>query len=700
VMAAAAVWAGACGGIYLGRGAIAALTLAVPVLTWSIGLRRGAAILALAAVGITSGITAAGRIEATLTAPVPSGPGTVTGVAVTDPLPYGREERFILQPVGWQPLRGAYVSWAGPAIVVVGAVPPLEAGSLVSAAGLLRTAPDMIRGDPVAARISVDDVEILGNAAVPLVRAGNLVRARVQGRIGSVAVSPATALLSGFLIGDVAGLPDDDVESLRRAGLTHFVAVSGSNVALVLGAWWLVIGPFGAGVRARAVTGLLVLAVFVVATRWEPSVIRAATMAALVLGSRAVAVPLDAWTALGGAAAVLLAASGDLAVDVGFQLSAAATAGVLAGATVWRGRRPRWLWTALVATVSAQLAVVPLLLAHFGSVPLLSPVANLVAAPLVTGATALGVVGVVLPWNVPLGLATVLADGVLRVARVAGGWPQLGPLAVLIGGGALVVVWRTRFRSLALAAVAAAVVVRMLPAPPPGVPTVTFIDVGQGDATLIRDPGGGAVLVDGGRDPAVLRAALRRYGVGHLDVVVATHGDTDHAGGLLGVQTAVDVDRLWIPVGQGEIDVIPAVVASARADGVPVEEVAAGRLATVGEIRIELVGPRRRYASENDGSVILWISARGHHVLVAGDAEAVAQRELPALRPDVLLVPHHGSATSDLEWLRRTVGAVAIVSVGPNTYGHPDPEVIATLEHANVEIHLTENEGDISVPLP
>lgn len=700
VTAAVAVWAGAILGINAGRVAVSTLALGTVLAAARLGLRRGALIVALGLVGAITGALAVGRIEATLAATVPSGPGTVTGVALTDPLPYGREQRFLMRPGGWQPRRGEHIDWNGPAIVVIGTAPALAAGDAVAVEGLLRTDPDVIRGDPVAARISARDVEILGVAATPLARAGNLVRVRVQSRIGAVAPTAATALLSGFLIGDVAGLPGDDVESLRHSGLTHFVAVSGSNVAIVLGAWWLVIGPLGGGVRIRAITGLFVLAVFVVATRWEPSVIRAATMAALVLGSRAVSIPMDAWTALGSATAILVAASGDLALDVGFQLSVAATAGVLAGSGMWRGRHPGWLWTALAATVSAQLAVVPLLLIHFGSIPLLSPLANLIAAPLVTGATALGVVGVVLPWNVPLRLATVLAEGVLEVARVAGGWPQLGPLATVVVGGAFMVGWKTRLRPLVVAAAAAATVIGVLPSPPPVVPTVMFIDVGQGDATLIRDPGGAAALIDGGRDPTVVRAALRRYGITRLELVIATHGDSDHAGGLLGIQDAVVVDRIWIPVGQADIDVIPDIVSSARADGVTVEEVAAGRVATIGEFRLEVMGPLRRYASENDGSVVSWMTVRGHHVLVAGDAGATAQHELPVLHPDVLLVPHHGSATSDLEWLRDTAGAVAIVSVGPNTYGHPDPEVMAVLESTGTSIHITQDEGDITVPLP
>ncbi len=86
-------------------------------------------------------------------------------------------------------------------------------------------------------------------------------------------------------------------------------------------------------------------------------------------------------------------------------------------------------------------------------------------------------------------------------------------------------------------------------------------------------------------------------------------------------------------------------------------------------------------------------------MLLAGDIEAVAQRELPPLRPDVLLVPHHGSATTDLDWLAATVGPLAIISVGPNTYGHPNDEVLDLLDATGARVMTTAADGDIVVPL-
>jgi len=127
-----------------------------------------------------------------------------------------------------------------------------------------------------------------------------------------------------------------------------------------------------------------------------------------------------------------------------------------------------------------------------------------------------------------------------------------------------------------------------------------------------------------------------------------------------------------------------------------VDRVGAGFRTRLGSVPVEAIGPRRRYLSQNDGSIVLWLPG-ARSVLLTGDIEAVAQNELPKLRPDVMLVPHHGSATSDLHWLERIAAETVVVSVGENTYGHPAPTVMEVLRASGAEIHVTRDDGDLSV---
>jgi competence protein ComEC len=656
-------------------------------------------VVVLVAAAVASGWLAMSRAETTLTAEVEDGSVQLRGTVADEPVPSGGGSVFVFRPE-CRVEGGACVAAAFPPLgVETESTLQVTAGDLVEVAGQLRPRPGRIRGDPVAGRVADADVTPLRRRMNPLFAAGNALRSHVVRRLDQQS-SRSAALMAGLLIGDTSKMDDDDLEALRRSGLTHFVAVSGSNVALFLAAWWLLWAPLLADPRLRGLWGLVGLALFVVVTRWEASVVRASTMAGLVLVGHALAIPIDAWTALGSATVCLLLFSGDLAANVGFQLSVAATAGVLAGARIFSGRRPRMLWAALGATASAQVAVTPLLLLHFGTVPLLSPLANVLAAPLVVMATALGGVGALAGLDPVLHLGLVAANGVLIVANLASDWPQLGwaEVALLLGLGLL-----SRYPLMRPAAVVV-VVAMVLPASgsyrPPAVAAVTVLDVGQGDAILVQGTGGEVMLIDGGRDPRILRDKLRDRNISHIDILVVSHGDADHVDGLEGLIGRVTVGRIWVPAQPQEEQAMTDLLAHAAEIGVPIRWVDAPGDASFGEFAVSIIGPRRRYAGENDGSIVLMLETGGQSMLLAGDVEAVAQKEIDPPRVDVLLVPHHGSSTSDPDWLRAVAPSQALISVGPNGYGHPSPAILAALRNSGAAILTTQESGDIVVPFP
>jgi len=671
-------------------------TLLAGVATARRDRRATAAVLLLVLGG-----AAAVRARANAGTPLETGPVTISGTAVSDPSGPVDDPWIVIEPV----LILDGMVWA-PAedlarVMVRGRVPAaLSAGEPVLVAGSGRPADFRVRAGSVGGVIEGRDVERLGEARSIVFRAGNRLRARVLGGLERASARPEGALLSGFLIGDVRRLPQADVEALRLAGLSHFVAVSGSNVALFLVAWWVVTAPLGWGPRARAGLGLAGLAVFVVVTRWEPSVIRAAAMTGILLVGRLAGIPIRPWTALGGAVAVLVVLDGGMVGDVGFQLSVAATAGILLVAPLAVDRRPRWIWTTVLATVAAQAAVAPLLLHHFGSVPLLAPATNLVAAPLVAFATSVGGLGAVLHVGPLVDAGARLAAVVLGIARGAAGLPQLTTIwVVALGVAGLGAV---RFRPVRpLAAVIAALVVMgpLIPSGPPSAPTVLFLDVGQGDAALLLGPSGETVLIDGGPDPALLRAHLRDRSIRRIDLLVVSHRHSDHAGGLQGIGAVAGIGRIWHPPQLGEGSALDTVVAEAIASGTVVESPAVGTVATIGDFSIEVLAPLRRYASPNDGSLVLRVVAAGTSIVFSGDIEAVAQRELGPLRADVLKVPHQGAATSDLDWLRDSAPQVAVISVGPNDFGHPSDQVVATLKDAGALVRRTDQEGTVVLRL-
>jgi competence protein ComEC len=351
-------------------------------------------------------------------------------------------------------------------------------------------------------------------------------------------------------------------------------------------------------------------------------------------------------------------------------------------------------------TIGAQSAVAPLLVIHFGSVPLLSPLANIVVAPLVALSTVLGAVGAVGPGFVA-DIGASLAGVVLWLARVASVWPQVG-----WGGLGSVVVGVWLYRRLpglrgAIALVSAAILAVSILGPTRAAPDagVVVLDVGQGDSILLSGGEGRFALVDGGPDPVRLVESLNEYGVKRLDLIVLTHVHADHATGLSGVVGRIPIERVWERAHPHQTGASVELFRLLGEFGVPVSEPTPGELYQLGDLTLTVEGPRRRYASPNDQSIVVTVRGPVRSMLLAGDIETIAQSELGHLRAEVLKVPHQGAATSDPEWLRNVDADLAVISVGPNDFGHPSDWVIATLEETGATVVRTDLAGDVVVPL-
>ena len=330
---------------------------------------------AFCVLGVASGLISSARSEAIESAELPTGSVEVTLRIAEDP----SSSTFGLAVGEVIALDGT--AWDGPRVAVVSLPQVSTVGAVVTARGTMSDGTRRVRDEVVAGTFRVQDVLTSIDSPNPVVTGGNAVRNAVGNRYDGT--HDADGLLSGFLTGDTDAMTASAEEDLRRAGLAHFVAVSGSNVALFLGIWWVVTASLSIHPRIRVVVGGVGLLLFAVITRWEPSVIRASVMASVLLAGGLFGIPVDPWMVLGVAVTVLLLASGHLAVSVGFQLSVLATAGVLIGLAFAKGRHPKWVFVPLFSTIGAQVAVVPLLLIVFGTVPMLAPITNLVVSPVI-----------------------------------------------------------------------------------------------------------------------------------------------------------------------------------------------------------------------------------------------------------------------------------------------------------------------------
>ena len=205
------------------------------------------------------------------------------------------------------------------------------------------------------------------------------------------------------------------------------------------------------------------------------------------------------------------------------------------------------------------------------------------------------------------------------------------------------------------------------------------------------------MLVDGGSSGSKLHDGLSRFGIRAVDLLVVTHAHHDHYGGLADLIGSVPVGALWYAPFPGQADEFREFIAEARRHtsvGTP----GPGGY-EVGSIGLEVLGPVRRYASLNDQSIIMVATLGNTRVLLSGDVERIAQGEVPPPAVDILKVPHQGAATSDPEWLVATRASTAVVSVGPNHFGHPSTQLLSDLEDASMMVRRTDQEGDVVIPL-
>jgi DNA internalization-related competence protein ComEC/Rec2 len=234
--------------------------------------------------------------------------------------------------------------------------------------------------------------------------------------------------------------------------------------------------------------------------------------------------------------------------------------------------------------------------------------------------------------------------------------------------------------------------------PPPDAEgfTIYFIDVGQGDATLVVDRSGASLLVDGGRSGRRIRDRLQRLGVKDLDSIAMTHPDSDHIGGLPQVLELYPIEHIYLNGGESDTQIFAQLTAGVTAEGGAVTTVSRGDVIPLGGLRLQVLHPGGLTGESNVDSLVLLVSCGNVSVLLTADAEAESEQAMLAAGVlgdvDVLKVGHHGSRTSTTaEFLARVRPEVGVISAGQdNSYGHPHPEVVARLEAANVQLFTTD----------
>ncbi len=579
----------------------------------------------------------------------------------------------------------------------------------------------------------------LERAPPALLRGTDVVRERLRTAVDPLPAD-ARGLIPGLVIGDTSLTPPDLTEAMLNTGMSHLSAVSGSNVAIVLGAVVVVCRLVGVPRRWRAPLAAVALCGFVLLCRPEPSVLRASVMGLIGLAGLSASRRASTVPALAGAVLVLLCVDPGLARSYGFALSTLATLGLVVFARPWgdaiAARLPRRLalvGDAIAIPLAAQVVCAPVIVLLQGNITTIAVLANLLAAPMVAMTTIAGI-SAALGAAVWLPLGTALSwVGALPALWIAGvaracdtvSWGQLEWVDGAVGAWLLAILtvlviamgpwlrdWAARKPGacVSVCALAASVLVPLPTGaswPPPQDWVVLACDVGQGDGVLVRTGSTSAIVIDVGAEPDPIASCLGNVGITDVDAVILSHFHRDHTGGLAGVLDNASVSAAYIsPVREpmAEADRTFALLAGA---GVPAYPLVAGDQLTWAGVQAAVVWPRADrpvYGGSvpNNASVVLDIEAGGMRILATGDIEAEATSQLRTLlrgeQFDVLKVAHHGSADQNAELVAGLGAALALISVGAdNTFGHPAPSAVALLRQAGMVVRRTDLDGGIAV---
>ena len=621
-----------------------------------------------------------------------------------------------------------------------------------------RLAPALTGGDRTAAVLRVrgdPEPEIVAGPNGPQRLAGRLRAGLREATEGLPA--DARALLPGLVVGDTSRITPELDEAFKETDLAHTLAVSGSNLTILLA---LLLGPPGLAQRAERrglaprlglplrATALLAAALtlgFVIVCRPDPSVLRAAAcgsvaLLALATGRRRSMIP-----ALATAVLLLVLYDPWLARGYGFLLSVLATGALLGPAPGWsealrRRRVPARLAEALAAAAAAQALCAPVVAVLSARVSLVAVPCNLLAEVAVAPATVLGFAALaVAPVAMPAAKALAWCAGwpagwIAKIARTGAAlpgagvdWPASWSGALLLAAVTVAVVSAGRrllrhpWWCAALAVLLLLAVVRPAPLtrvitgwPPPGW-RYAMCDVGQGDATVLAAGDGTGVVVDAGPDPELVDHCLRALGVTRVPLLVLTHFHADHVTGLPGVLRGRSVAAIETTDYEEPADQAEFVRREAARRHIPLTTAVAGEERRSGALSWRVLWPPAAPApggapalepdGPNDASVVLLVRSGGLRLLLLGDLEPPAQQALlrsPAAaglaRVDVLKVAHHGSAYQDPDLIRLAAPRVALISTGAdNPYGHPAPVTVAALRAGGAMVLRTDRDGALAV---
>lgn len=540
-------------------------------------------------------------------------------------------------------------------------------------------------------------------------------------------------LLLAILLGDKDKLSEDIQESFKTSNLSHMLAVSGAHVSYIILGLTYVLQNSIIGKKNGKIVCIIFLLAFMAITNFTPSVTRACIMAILTLLSSIIYRKSDVYTNISVAALITLIFNPYSLLDLGFQLSYGGTIGIIIFIKRIQEKKSNskvinYIKQMALVSIYANIIIIPIMMYHFNTVSFTFIISNIMASPILGIIVITGFLFIITSITVkPLTrLIAIFIKPILsiliKISQICSKLPFSNILVVtpymfnVISYYAIILYCikskKNNKCKIIICLLIVLILINFIIYIFPQKLRIFFIDVGQGDSTLIITPDKKTVLIDGGGSDSfdvgekVLLPYLLDRRILKVDYVLISHFDTDHATGVAQILGKIDVSSIILTRQLEENDIYRHILSIAKEKKIKLIYVKEGDVLKIGGIKISIIHPENKLMINNpmnNNSIVCKVEYNSFSMLLTGDIEMEAEelilRKNINLKADVLKVAHHGSKTSTTgEFLKAINPKVALIGVGKNNnFGHPSNEVIQRLKENGTRIYRTDENGEISI---